>query len=66
MPDLELFSNDTLAMRRERPKSTKLKLVDQGEDDPNDSTAARKPGSAVLGTTQPIRDRQQLILTVEQ
>jgi len=64
--DLELFSNDTLVMRRDRPKSTKLKLVDARD---GGSTAERKPGSvakkpgsiaknpgsAVLGTTQPIR-----------
>jgi len=50
--DLELFSNDTLVMRRDRPKSTKLKLVDARD---GGSTAERKPGSAALGSTQPIR-----------
>ncbi len=49
--DLDLFSSNTLAIHRDKPKSTKLRLVDAREG----SSAERKPGSAVLGVTQPIR-----------
>lgn len=60
--DLEFFSNDTLAVRRERPQpapSTKLKLVDdraaEGPSLMKQNPATAKPGSEALGLTQPMR-----------